>query len=208
MADFDINAIDAHFIADPYPTLRVLREQDPVHENPDGSIFLTRHADVNAVYRSRAMLSDKRQAFGEKFGDTPLYHHHTTSLVFRDPPDHTIVRKLLAGAFTPRKLAEMQPLIEASVTQLLDRLEDLQRFDFIRAFAMALPTEIISFMLGIPPAHRHKLRDFSLAILGALDPVVPADKLAQGNAAVEELTALLRELVGFRRAHPEAAGQG
>ncbi len=208
MADFDINAIDAAFIADPYPTLRALREAHPVHENPDGSVFLTRYGDVNAVYRNKAMLSDKQQAFGEKFGDTPLYHHHTTSLVFRDPPEHTVVRKLLSAAFTPRKLAEMQPLIETIVEGLLDRLEDMQSFEFIQSFAMALPTEIISFMLGIPPEHRHKLRAFSLAILGALDPVVSEERLAAGNAAVEEFTALLRDLVAFRRAHPEDAGQG
>ena len=208
MDDFDINAIDDAFIADPYPVLRALRESDPVHENPDGSVFLTRHQDVNQVYRSKAMLSDKKLAFGKKFGDTPLFHHHTTSLVFRDPPDHTIVRKLLAAAFTPRKLAEMQPLIETIVDRLLDRMQEQQRFEFVRTFAMALPTEIISFMLGIPAEHRHKLRQFSLAILGALDPVVSQEKLDEGNAAVVEFTALLRDLVVFRRAHPDDAGQG
>jgi len=208
MPDFDINAIDARFIANPYPTLRALRTSSPVHESPDGSVFLTRHADVNALYRNKAMLSDKKRVFARKFGATPLYHHHTTSLVFRDPPDHTIVRKLLSAAFTPRKLAEMQPLIEGIVEGLLDRLGDMQRFELIGAFAMALPTEIISFMLGIPPEHRHKLRQFSLSILGALDPVVSDAKLAEGNKAVEDFTEILRDLVAFRRANPDAAGQG
>lgn len=206
--DFDLNAIGRSFIDNPFPTLKALREHDPVHRNGDGSVYLTRHADVLKVYQTRAMLSDKKREFGKKFGQCPLYEHHTTSLIFNDPPYHTVVRKLLAAAFTPRKLAEMEPLIEAIVDRLLDRLADQREFDFIAAYAMELPTEIISFMLGIPEAHRHKLRGFSLAILGALDPVVPAERMAAGNAAVTEFSALLRDLIAHRRANPDAAAQG
>ena len=205
---FDLNAIGRDFIENPFPTLRALRERDPVHRNPDGSVYLTRHADVLKVYQTRSMLSEKTAEFGRKFGKCPLYTHHTTSLIFNDPPYHTVVRKLLAGAFTPRKLAEMEPLIEGIVDRLLDRLEDLGEFDLIREYAMALPTEIISFMLGVPEAHRHRLRGFSLAILGALDPVVPPERLAAGNRAVSEFSDLLAELIAHRRANPGGGGQG
>ncbi len=205
---FDLNAIDRAFIENPFPTLKALRETDPVHRNPDGSVYLTRHADVLKVYQTRSMLSDKKQEFGKKFGQCPLFVHHTTSLIFNDPPYHTVVRKLLAGAFTPRKLAEMEPLIEGIVDKLLDRLADEKEFDFISAYAMELPTEIISFMLGIPKAHRHKLRGFSLAILGALDPVVPPERMAAGNAAVAEFDALLADLIAHRRADPDGAEPG
>ena len=70
------------------------------------------------------MISDKTTAFKEKFGEGPLYTHHTTSLIFNDPPYHTTVRKLLAHAFTPRKLAEMEPLIGRIVDTLLDDLDN------------------------------------------------------------------------------------
>jgi cytochrome P450 len=206
--EFDLNSIDRAFIENPFPMLKALREQDPVHRNHDGSVYLTRHADVLKVYQTRSMLSDKKQEFGKKFGPCPLLTHHTTSLIFNDPPYHTVVRKLLAGAFTPRKLAEMEPLIEGIVDTLLDRLEDEREFDFIKAYAMELPTEIISFMLGIPEEHRHRLRGFSLAILGALDPVVPADRLKAGNDAVSEFEALLEELIAHRRADPDGAEPG
>lgn len=205
---FDLNAIDQGFIDAPYPTLQALRSHDPVHRNPDGSVFLTRYDDVRQVYQSRATSSDKKVAFGKQFGACPLYTHHTTSLVFNDPPYHTVVRRLLASAFTPRKLAEMEPLIEAIVDRLLDRLEDLGEFDLIPEYAVQLPTELISFMLGVPPEHRPALRGYAQAILGALDPVVSEERIEAGNHAVTEFGALLDDLIAHRRANPDKGGQG
>lgn len=205
---FDLNAIDQAFIDNPHPALANLRRHDPVHVNPDGSLYLTRYADIHAVYRDKTMISDKTLAFKEKFGDGPLYTHHTNSLIFNDPPYHTTVRKLLAHAFTPRKLAEMEPLIANIVDNLLDDLDGAGEIDFVSAFAMRLPTEVISFMLGVPVEHRAKLRAYSLAILGALDPVVSQQRLDAGNAAVAEFSEMLNELINHRRDNPEGAGQG
>lgn len=207
-APFDLNKIDRAFIENPHPTLHQLRDHSPIHRNEDGSVFLTRHADVLKVYQSRDMLSDKQKEFGKKFGKCPLHTHHTTSLIFNDPPYHTVVRKLIAGAFTPRKLAEMEQLIEAIVDRLLDDVEDMGELDLIPDFGMILPTEIISFMLGIPEEYRTKLRGFSLAILGALDPVVPEDRLRAGNLAVSEFSEILADLIDHRRRNPDGAAQG
>lgn len=211
MADistFDLNAIDSDFIRDPFPKLKRLREESPVHKNSDGSIYLTRHADVLKTYQSRAMLSDKTVEFGKKFGQCPLLTHHTTSLIFNDPPYHTVVRKLLAFAFTPRKLQEMEPLIEGIVRDLLDRIEPGESFDLIEKYAMVLPTEIISFMLGIPAEYRPKLRSFSTSILGALDPVVPPERMKAGNDAVVEFSEILTDLIAHRRKNPDGGRPG
>lgn len=208
VSSFDINAIGLDFIEDPFPTLKSLREQDPVHKNPDGSLFLTRYADVMTCYQHPAMSSDKKVAFKKQFSDGPLYTHHTTSLVFNDPPYHTTVRKLLSSAFTPRKLKELEPLLSRVIDGLLDRLQDETAFDVIEDYASVLPTEIISFMLGIPEQHRHLLRPFSLKILGALDPVVAQDRLDEGHRAVEEFGALLLELIGNRKRDRSGAGEG
>ena len=205
---FDLNAIGPEFIENPHPVLHRLRAESPIHRNADGSVYLTRHADCVRVYQSRDMLSDKTEAFGAKFGDCPLRTHHTTSLIFNDPPYHTVVRKLIAGAFTPRKLAEMEPLIEGIVARLLDEVAGKGELDLIADFGMMLPTEIISFMLGIPESYRPKLRGFSLAILGALDPVVPADRMAAGNAAVTEFGEILADLIDHRRRNPDGAAEG
>jgi len=205
---FDLNAIGPDFIENPHPTLHWLRENAPIHRNADGSVYLTRYDDVLKVYQSRDMLSDKKVEFGKKFGQCPLQKHHTTSLIFNDPPYHTVVRKLISGAFTPRKLAIFEPLIDQIVDRLLDRVEEMGELDLIEDFAKILPTEIISFMLGIPEEHRARLRGYSLAILGALDPVVPPDRLEAGNHAVEEFGEILNDLINRRRANPDGAHEG
>ncbi|MBT7732068.1 MAG: cytochrome P450 [Rhodospirillaceae bacterium] len=205
---FDFNSIGPDFIENPFPTCQALREYSPIHRNADGSLFLTRYADVLQVYREPLMSSDKKIMFEKKFGKTPLYEHHTTSLVFNDPPYHTVVRKLLSAGFTPRKLAEMEPLIVKIVNGLLDRLEDLSEFDLVEEYAMALPTEIISFMLGVPADSRHKLRQYSLNILGALDPVVSQERLDEGNASVEEFGEVLSEIIDQRRSEKNPKSDG
>ena len=206
--NFDLNLIDKEFITNPFPTCRALRNHSPLHQNADGSLFLTRYDDVMTAYRHPAMSSDKKVAFKEKFGESPLYTHHTTSLIFNDPPYHTVVRKLLSSGFTPRKLRSMEPLIEKIVDGLLDRLSDLRTFDLVSEYAMALPTEIISFMLGIPEEHRHLLRQYSLNILGALDPVVSQEALDAGNTSVSDFGEMLKDIVDHRRKKTVASSDG
>ncbi len=197
LSDFDNEA--AH---DPFPTYRLLRENDPVHRNADGSYFLTRYDDVVQSFKHPAMSSDKKVAFKPRFGDGPLYTHHTTSLVFNDPPIHTRVRKLLAAAFTPRKLAELEPVVERVIDDLLDKLDAMGEFEIIEDYALALPTQVISDMLGVPEEQRHLLRGYSNLILGALDPVVSPEALRAGEGAVEEFEAMLNELIAKRRENP------
>jgi hypothetical protein len=113
---FDLRALPTDFYEDPFPYYHALRREDPVHRCPDGSYFLTRYDDVVAVYQDHHRFSsDKRVEFAPKFGETPLYEHHTTSVVFRDPPDHTRIRKLFAPAFTPKALAALETRVPPGV---------------------------------------------------------------------------------------------
>jgi cytochrome P450 len=197
---FDLAALERAFLDDPFPYYHALRRFAPLKRLPDGSVFLSRYADVAVCYRDARMSSDKKAEFGPKFGvGTPLYRHHTTSLVFNDPPLHTRVRKLLAAAFTPRALANLQPRIEAVVDGLLAQHADKGRMDLVEDFAFRLPVEVICDMLGVPPGERAPFRRYSLAILGALEPVVSPQRQAAGNAAVAEFSAYLDGLVSERR---------
>ncbi len=202
--NFDLMALPPGFSADPYPVHHALRSFAPVHRMPSGSVLLTRWADLDAVYRDpAAFCSDKRAEFAPKFGaDSPLYAHHTTSLVFNDGAQHTRVRKILAGALTPRAIAELEPAVTALVDRLLARMEARGNADLIEDFAAAIPVEVIGNLLAVPLGERGPLRAWSLAILGALEPAPSAEQLALGNAAVREFTAYLERLVADRRARP------
>jgi cytochrome P450 len=200
---FDLRALPAGFYEDPFPTYHALRRWDPVHRDPDGSYFLTRYDDVVAVYQDhRRFSSDKRVEFAPKFGDTPLYEHHTTSVVFRDPPDHTRIRKLFAPAFTPKALAALEPRVVRLVDSLLDAAAARGGMDVVEDFAAALPIQLIGDMLGVPADERGPLRGWSLAILGALEPEPGDERLQAGNRAVEEFKAYLRRLIAERRRRP------
>jgi cytochrome P450 len=203
-ARFDLTTLPPCFLDDPYPTYHALRMFAPVHRMASGSVLLTRWEDLDAVYRDAATFcSDKRAEFAPKFGvDSPLFAHHTTSLVFNDGAQHTRVRKILAGALTPRAIAGLEPQVAALVDRLLDELERRPRADLIEDFAAAIPVEVIGNLLAVPRDERGPLRAWSLAILGALEPAPSAEQLASGNAAVREFTAYLARLVAERRARP------
>lgn len=202
IGNFDLERLPQGFIEDPYPFYHALREQDPIHRCPDGSWLLTRHADCLAVYRSPAMSSDKRRLFAPKFGATPLFEHHTTSLVFNDPPYHTRVRDTLTDALKPRAIGATVAVLERVVSGLLDELETRPTFDVIEEFASRIPVEIISTLLTVPEQERGELRHWSLAILGALEPTLSEEELAAGNRAVAEFIDYLRTLVSYRRRVP------
>jgi cytochrome P450 len=203
-AAFDPNTLVPAFYANPYPTYAALRECDPLHRCPDGTYFLTRYADLDYIYRDRVHFSsDKKSVFAPKFGvQSPLYEHHTSSLVFNDPPYHTRVRRPIVGALTPHVLQAMEPQIIALVDGLLDRLQDKSYFDLVEDFAAAIPVEVIGNLLKVPHQDRAPLRGWSLSILGALEPTVTEQQRASGDRAVREFTDYLRILVEARRRAP------
>jgi cytochrome P450 len=201
---FDLRQLDAAFYADPYPVYDALRAIEPIKRMPDGSLFLTRYKDVQAVYRDpKTFSSDKTVEFGPKYGaNTPLFAHHTTSLVFNDPPRHTRVRKIIAGALTARAIAAMEPGLASLVDDLLDRAAGRREIDLIGEFASAIPVEVIGNLLDVPHDERAPLRDWSLAILGALEPALTAQQHENGNRAVTEFIDYLVTLVARRRKNP------
>jgi cytochrome P450 len=205
---FDLARLSQPFLDDPYPTYQALREHAPVHRIPDGSFFLTRYDDLVQVYHDTATWSsDKKVDFRPNFADSLLYEHHTTSLVFNDPPIHTRVRKLLAPAFTPRALKALEPRIEVLVDRLLDDAARRGTIDIIDDFAAAIPLQLIGDLLGMPQEERGPLRRWSLAILGALEPRLTAQQFETGVCAVAEFKAYLANLIARRKDQGGADGR-
>lgn len=201
--DFVLSQVDREFALDPYPDYAMLREHAPRCRQPDGSYVLTRYADIREVLADAdTFSSDKRVDFRPRFGDSPLYEHHTTSIVFNDPPYHTRVRRLLAPFFAARVLRQMEGSIATMVDRLLDRAAERGRIDIVSEFALVIPLNLIGDLLGVPFDEREPLQAWAQQILGALEPVRTPAQLADGNRAVEEFKAYLRDLIARKRRAP------
>jgi cytochrome P450 len=201
---FDLKNLPDDFYDDPYPTYRALSEHAPVKRLPDGSVFLSRYADVLAVYQDAAAFSsDKKTEFAPKYGeDSRLFRHHTTSLVFNDAPYHTRIRRTILGAMIPKAIAPLETKLEALVDRLIARAASRERIDAIAEFAGAIPVEVIGDLLAVPDTDRAPLRGWSLAILGALEPVLSPEAFARGERALEDFHDYLSILIAERRRRP------
>ena len=197
---FDLGAVDEGFFHDPYPTYRELRNLSGPCRQPDGSVFVGRYDDVTEILSNHENYSsDKTIDFKPKFADGPLYEHHTTSLVFNDPPHHTRVRRLLTPFFTPRTLRALESNMAAMIDKLVDVTQEMGTIDLVADFAIAIPLNLIGDMLGIPRGEREPLRAWATVILGALEPALTKEQLEVGNRAVDDFKAYLRELIAWKR---------
>ncbi len=200
--DFQLTRVPPEFLDDPYPWYAALRAHDPVHALEGGGVFLSRYEDALAVYRDPHASSDKKEEFRPKLGASPLYEHHTTSLVFNDPPLHTRVRRIIMGALNQKAIARMEGEVLRLVDRLLEQMAAKGSIDFIEDFAAQIPIEVIGNLLDIPHAERGPLRGWSVAILTGLEPRLTPGMLEAGNRAVTEFIAYLKVLIEARRKAP------
>ena len=203
---FDLQNVPEGYLADPYSVLAELRVQSPVYANPDGTFILTGYNDILQTYRDPiSWSSDKKAAFRPKFGNTPLFEHHTNSVVFIDPPDHTRIRRLFQSAFTRKALAAFVPRITGLVDEYLNRLEDQGQMEVVKEFSFCLPIEVVCDLLGVPRQDRIFIQVWANEILTALEPTLTKKQFDDGNQAVVDFKEYLRDLIAHRRSHPDGA---
>ena len=202
-AAFDVTTLDREFYENPYPVFHALRRHVPVHKMPSGAWFLTRHADLDFAYHDPVLFSsDKTVDFRKTMGETSLYEHHTTSLVFNDPPEHTRVRKRLAPAFTPRALRALESRVVEVVDASLDAVAEMGSFDLLHDYSMKLPIELIGDMLGVPQEDRPKLSPWAVAILGGLEADLTPEQRDAAARSVDDFKDYLRWLISERERNP------
>ncbi len=199
-AAFVLAQADAAFANNPYPTYQMLRDTAPLCRQPDGSVFLSRYDDVRGVITDALRFSsDKRVDFLPKFGPSPLYEHHTNSLVFNDPPAHTRVRRLLQPFFSAQAMRRMEAGVASNVDDLLARAAERGVIDVMSEFAVVIPLNLVCDLLGVPAPEREPLRHWASMILGGLEPVRSPEQIAAGNQAVLDFKAYLRDLIAAKR---------
>lgn len=195
---YDPYAYEMH--EDPYPTYRRLRDEEPLYRNDaQGFWVLSRHADVMAAFRDSERFSSAEGVSIDPAASGPQAHR-TMSFLAMDPPQHGRMRGLVARAFTPRRVAEMEDGIRAlTVEHLLPALEGGE-FDFVADLAGKVPMDVISEMLGVPKADRTELRLKSDLLVHREEGVT--DVPPAGVAAALDLVVYYAELIADRRANP------
>ncbi|MBV9325795.1 MAG: cytochrome P450, partial [Chloroflexi bacterium] len=169
-------------------------------------LVLSRYADVQLALRDprfgRASYGDRLRA---NLGDGPLSRSLARWMLFRDPPEHTRLRRLVAEAFTPRSVERLRDRMRAIVADLLDPLQRRSEFDVIGELAAPLPVLVICELLGVPAPDRNRFADWSTAMAASLDHLTApeAEALQQGDAGAAGLTAYFQELLARRRAVPD-----
>ncbi len=196
--------------ADPFPVYKRLRDEDPVHWSPAlKSWIITRYEDARKAALDAGMSPDRLTPFFEKLPEaqkttlTEVMRYLNLWLVFRDPPEHTRLRRLLGTAFTPRALAALRPNVIEIVDMLLDRLEGRKRVDLISDFAMQMPAMVIMDMLGVPRDRLWDMKAWSddmVSFIGSARNV--PDKYERARHGAEKMSAFFREVIAERRETP------
>ncbi len=152
------NPYDYEIHEDPYPTYRRLRAEAPVYRNDElGFWALSRHADVTAAFRDSGRFSSSHGVSLDPAASGP-HAHRTMSFLAMDPPRHTRMRALVSRGFTPRRVVDLEERIRLLTVEHLDRALEQGSFDFVGDFAGLLPMDVISELMGVPPADRAELR--------------------------------------------------
>jgi cytochrome P450 len=187
-----------------------MRDEDPVHWcAPLKAWVVTRYDDVRSICLDPAMSSDRLRPFfaklpsaeAERIGE--LIRYLTLWMVFRDPPDHTRLRRLASKVFHVRSMHALRPNIEALTGWLLERAGERESIDFIDDFAGPLPGLVIMDMLGVPRqelATVKRLSDEMALFIGSARQ--SAEKYARAEAATREMAELFRRLIAERRGKP------
>jgi cytochrome P450 len=202
MIDFN----DPHFVADPYPALKVLREASgPVWHDGMQIYLAARHSDANDVFRNKSL----GRIFREKTPDFEweIFNWlHADSILDSEPPKHTRLRSLVAKAFNRQKIEGMRPAVERITIQLLDAI-DLKvkagkSFDLITDYAEPLPVKIIADLLGFPESEEHLLRPWSQAIVKMYEVNPTIQYQTEAKLAASEFAQYVRDLAESRKKNP------
>jgi cytochrome P450 len=189
---------DESLKADPHPTWRRLRDEAPAYYNERYDFWaLSRFEDVELAHREPRLYSSAHNTVLEMMTEEAQTRG---MMIFLDPPEHTVLRRLVSKAFTPRRVMELELEIRAMCTGLLDAQQGRDRFDYVQDFGAQLPAHVIAALLGVPPADREAVRHHIDAIFHIEPEVGMVNEVSMqaGGWLAEYLVGLLDE----RRAHP------
>lgn len=190
---------DPEVMADPYPVYRELRDHAPVYWSSQASCWvLSRYDDVCVALADPTTYSSASGIFPTPPG-VDMTDLFLPMLIMSDPPRHTQLRHLVSKAFTPRRIAELEPHIHTIVDDLLDQVPAAGPWDFVSGFAGPLPAIVIADMLGVPREDRDQFRTWSTTLIQS-NPT--RGEFGPGLDAAASLYEYFSAFLTERRAHP------
>jgi cytochrome P450 len=203
------NPFVPRFRDDPHPMLHRLRAESPVHYCALANTwFLTRYKDVQTALLDDVRVSadsrhwDEHARFFHRPGPQDAAGVYSRWMLQMDPPDHSRLRVLLNGAFTPRVVQKLRANIRSLVDRLMAPMFERGKGDFVKDLAYPLPILVIAELLGVPREDGERLRTWSEQMIPSLNPAMGAQTSAKVNNAVRECGAYFLELIHQRRANP------
>lgn len=196
------------FAADPYPGYAALRESAPFHCDPGlGMTFVSRYRDILAILTDRRfgrVAPAGREAASAR-PVLPFYDRYVrVNLLETEGATHRHLRRLLARALNPSRIAALGERVESIARELVDRPEPGAELDFMAELAEPLPVIMIAELLGWPEEERHRLRPWSADIVRLYEKDASAEDAARAEAATAEFVTMVDSLADARKAAPRA----
>ncbi|WP_426567222.1 cytochrome P450 [Angustibacter sp. McL0619] len=206
LLDDPFDLADPEFVRDPYPGFARARQQAPLAwHGPLGLAVATSHRACDVVLRDRRL----GRIFAPRMPDrdwATFNWLHADSILDSEPPKHTRLRRLVAGAFGRGHVERLRPRVGELAEQLLDECEQTQAdtgsFDVLADYAEPLPVLVIAELLGWPEQDRHLLRPWSQAIVKMYEVDRTPDQELEARTASAEFAGYVADLAGARRAAP------
>ncbi len=203
------NPLDEGYVENPWDHLDEMRRLEPVHHSPIGQWFLFRYDDVSTLLRDpnqsvdddkiKVHVEERVAQFEKAYGPDA---ERSTSMLGRDAPDHTRLRRLVSKAFTPAAVAALRPVIERLVDDALDDIERRGTTEIVGDLAFPLPFDVISVMLGMPESDKDQVAEWSSALVKTLDPIITDEEIFAAAEGAKNMQALLADVIEWKRANP------
>lgn len=196
---------------DPYPTYERLRAHGPVVQTAAGFFVVTGYTEADTVLRNarlafEVMDDELRDDVFPHWQDSPAMKSIARSMIRANPPNHGRMRRLAAGAFTPRRIAALREVVTAQADELADEMiragRDGAPVDFMGSFAYPLPVAVICALLGVPAADWARFRGWASDLTAVLEPEITPQELTVADAGASELRDYFTELIAQRRRAP------
>jgi cytochrome P450 len=188
---------------DPYPLYARLRET-PVSLQEDGTYAVSGYPEIAALLHDPRISSDERKSSRGSVAMSASGRFDSPAFIFRDPPDHDRLRRLVMRQFTPERIAGMRQRVVALVGGLLDAHRGHGQIDIVDDFAYPLPVTVICELLGVPREDEPRFHDWASALARSLDPPesMTEQEIQHAGHARAEMREYLRGLAAERRAQP------